>query len=152
MRRCGELIVLVLVSGLGACGSGSTPNARDAAVWQQTQPFAPQLCTSGNPGDATCPINHVTVSPADPSPNLSQLDLVVQQSAHEWSLTHMLLHANTDGLFVENPRFTNCQGPSGAGFANIDLAPGAQQMLADQTIPAAQDLCIAFDHIGAYMP
>lgn len=148
MRRCGELIALVLA----ACGGNGTQHVPDAAPWGQTQPFKPLLCTSGNPGDATCPINHLTVSEADPSPELSQLDVVVQQSAHDWNLTAMVVRANLDGLFVENPRFTTCQGPDGMVLANIDLAPSAQLMLADQTVPAAQDLCIAFDNIGPYKP
>lgn len=47
----------VLLAGTAVAGcSGSTPSP-DAAVVSER--FTPVLCTSGTPGDSTCPINNV---------------------------------------------------------------------------------------------
>ncbi|HUS27860.1 MAG TPA: hypothetical protein VMZ53_05110 [Kofleriaceae bacterium] len=60
----------VLAVGLAVIGCGDpAPATTDAAadaetdafVIRRTSPFVMQLCTSGNPGDVTCPLNSVAL-------------------------------------------------------------------------------------------
>ena len=53
--------VLLAAALLAGC-VGDSSSTGDAGV--RTSRFVPQLCTSGAPGDPTCPINYVDLSPA----------------------------------------------------------------------------------------
>lgn len=52
----------VLLAGTVATGCSGGSASPDAAV--QTERFTPLLCTTGMPGESTCPINHVDVGTA----------------------------------------------------------------------------------------
>src|SRR5437879_6644450 len=77
-------------------------DARPAGPVIETAQFPVMLCTSGNPGDATCPINKVDLSPLGPAG--AELDFVAQALSGDLYATGMAFKAGpTDGLYVEHP-------------------------------------------------
>ncbi|MBV8755819.1 MAG: hypothetical protein JO257_01005 [Deltaproteobacteria bacterium] len=85
-------------------GAGSA----DAGL--ETGQFQPLLCTSGNPGDPTCPVNHVALDGLG-LPGAS-IDLVAQQLGSTLYVTDLKLTASVDGVYLEHPLFVSW--PAGA--------------------------------------
>jgi hypothetical protein len=100
----------------GGTGSGT-------AIPLETTPFQFQLCTSGQAGDPTCPINHVDISALPNAPALpgAHIDFVVQPSGNAMYFTQLTANAGADGLFIEHPLFVYLP-PQGTMCAN-GLAP-----------------------------
>jgi hypothetical protein len=71
----------------------------------QTGKFSPLICTSGNPGDPTCPINHVSLD-GIPLPGAT-IDLVVQALSQDIYVTDLKLNASVDGVYLEHPLFVS---------------------------------------------
>ncbi len=72
--------------------------------------FSPMLCTGGNPGDATCPIN--TVSFASLGQADASLEVVVTKLVSDLYLTNIQLKAGAAGLHVTHPTIESW--PAGA--------------------------------------
>jgi mono/diheme cytochrome c family protein len=85
-------------------GSGS------ADLGLETGQFQPLLCQSGNPGDTTCPINHVALDGVG-LPGAT-IDLVAQQLGSTLYVTDLKLNASADGVYLEHPLFVSW--PAGA--------------------------------------
>lgn len=64
--------------------------------------FTPMLCTGGNPGDATCPINMVDLTALGQP---ATLEVVVTQLVADLYLTNIQLTAGAAGLHVTHPTF-----------------------------------------------
>ena len=80
-------------------------NGSGSAADLETGQFQPLLCTSGNPGDPTCPINHVSLDGVG-LPGAS-IDLVAQQLGDALYVTDLKLTASTDGVYLEHPLFVS---------------------------------------------
>ena len=71
----------------------------------QTGKFTPLICTGGNPGDATCPVNHVALDGLG-LPGAT-IDLVAQALSQDLYVTDLKLHASVDGVYLEHPLFVS---------------------------------------------
>ena len=100
----------------GGTGSGTS-------IPLETSPFQFQLCTSGQAGDPTCPINHVDVSALPNAPALpgAHIDFVVQPLANDIYVTDLYANAGADGLYIEHPLFVYIP-PTGTMCSN-NMAP-----------------------------
>jgi hypothetical protein len=72
-----------------------------------TQPFAPLLCTSGNPGDATCPVNIVDISPLVTGWAGAQIKFVAQALGTDLYVTNLALITGSEGVYIEHPLFVS---------------------------------------------
>jgi hypothetical protein len=102
---------LIAVS-LVACGdpAPATPDAHvvaeiDAPAALRSSPFLMQLCTSGNPGDATCPINFVALDELGGVAVGAQLRFVAQPLAQDFYLNDVRISGSAklhiQGLYLE---------------------------------------------------
>lgn len=79
----------------------------EAKARQDTNPpirtamAVPQLCTGGNPGDPTCPINTLDLSALNVAG--ASFSFVAQAAGADLYMTNMQFTAGTDGLYVEHP-------------------------------------------------
>jgi len=71
----------------------------------QTGKFTPLLCTGGVPGDATCPVNHVSLDGLG-LPGAT-IDLVAQALSQDLYVTDLRLTASVDGVYLEHPLFVS---------------------------------------------
>lgn len=71
----------------------------------QTGKFTPLLCTGGNPGDPTCPINHVALDGVG-LPGAT-IDLVAQALSEDLYVTDLKVTASVDGVYLEHPLFVS---------------------------------------------
>ncbi len=65
--------------------------------------FAPAPCTAGNPGDATCPVNTVTLDEVGAAG--SSVTFVMQVLPDGMYMTNMTLVPGPSGLYIEHPLF-----------------------------------------------
>lgn len=72
-----------------------------------TAPFSPLLCTSGNPGDATCPINIVDISPLVTGWAGAQIKFVAQPLGTDLYVTNLALITGSEGVYIEHPLFVS---------------------------------------------
>jgi hypothetical protein len=99
MKRC--IAIALAVAGC----DGATGLVRDAGIDAEvhaTAAFTPLLCTSGRPGEPTCPINHVDVGDIADGAKLQMLAIPTSTRVflHDIALT-----AGPAGLFVRELRF-----------------------------------------------
>ncbi len=73
----------------------------------ETEPFTPLLCTSGNPGDATCPINYVDISGLVMGWAGAKIKFVAQPLSQDLYLTNLSLEGGTEGVYLEHPLFVS---------------------------------------------
>jgi hypothetical protein len=116
---------------------GATSLVRDGAVDAEvhTLPaFTPLLCTSGDPGESTCPINHVDVSAIADGAKLQFLAVpgTTRIFLHDIELT-----AGANGLFVRDLRFVVYR--EGVGIPQIGPLPPVIDLAAGEvyTLDAA---------------
>ena len=69
----------------------------------RTAQFVPMVCTAGNPGDATCPINIVDLSTLGVAG--ATAEVVVTQLVSDAYLTNIKVKAGAEGLYVQHPVF-----------------------------------------------
>lgn len=84
---------------------GATQLVRDGAADAEvhtTPPFTLLLCTSGEPGEPTCPINHVDI---DDIGTGATLQLLAVPASARIFLHDIVLTAGAAGLYVEDLRF-----------------------------------------------
>ena len=67
----------------------------------RTAMVVPQLCTGGNPGDPTCPINTIDLSALNVAG--ASFSFVAQAAGADLYMTNMQFTAGADGLHVEHP-------------------------------------------------
>jgi hypothetical protein len=92
------------------------PEASDCLEWFQaeraarpeiepirTAQLTPMLCTAGNPGDATCPINTVDLGGIGPTPVAATLTFVLQQVGSDSYYTNLKVKAGAEGVYLEHP-------------------------------------------------
>lgn len=72
-----------------------------------TEPFSPLLCTGGNPGDATCPINIVDLSPLVTGWAGAQIKFVAQPLGTDLYVTNLQLVTGAEGVYIEHPLFVS---------------------------------------------
>jgi hypothetical protein len=131
----------------------------------QTGKFSPLICTSGNPGDPTCPINHVSLD-GIPLPGAT-IDLVVQALSQDIYVTDLTLNASVDGVYLEHPLFvswpadpTQPEIPDTLDrFFNVkmNLMPGTSDSIGGGTaafvgFAPQNQVSIHFKVIGKYVP
>lgn len=145
--------MLVLVVG---CAS-DPPHRPAGAMPLQTMPFSIQMCTSGQPGDPTCPINHVELGAFTTLPGTPQLDFAVMATASGVNVFSAELGNLSGGLYLENPRLvpTPCSltGGGGVSWPTIDVAPSTiDTMPLDPGTFSSTPAQVCFDTpaIGAY--
>jgi len=142
---------------------------RDAAgvmpdMGLQTGQFTALLCTSGVPGDATCPVNHVGLD-ALGLPGAT-IDFVAQALSQDLYVTDLKLNASVDGVSLEHPLFvswptdtTQPEIPDSLDrFFNVkeNLMPMTSDPLGGGTaafvgFPPTNQLSIHFKSVGKYM-
>ena len=104
------------VSAQGGTGSGTTI--------LETTPFTLLMCTSGNAGDPTCPINNVDISALPNAPALpgAHVSFIVQLiGSSDIYVTDLYATTGQDGLYIEHPLFVYLP-PQGTNCPN-GLAP-----------------------------
>ena len=120
----------------------------------ETDQFLPQLCTSGNAGDPTCPINHVSLASLG-LPG-AEVDFVAQALSSDLYITDLYTVASVDGVYLEHPLFTSFP-PAGSDGSTPDPIPDLLDRFYDVklnlaaaatpvTCPPIGPSC---DHIGA---
>lgn len=72
-----------------------------------TAPFTPLLCTGGNPGDPTCPINIVDISPLVTGWAGAQIKFVAQPLGTDLYVTNLALITGAEGVYIEHPLFVS---------------------------------------------
>ena len=127
---------------LVACShSHSAPPAPDAAPALHVGPFTPLACTSGNPGDPTCPFNFIDLLPAS-----GQLTFVAMPLANNTYAGDVTFVGGSRGLYLTNPRIDDCAGYSLAVLApSVDAADGVRVDLGSSVLPLARELCLEAD-------
>jgi hypothetical protein len=97
---------------LAACGdpAPATSDAPlgsdiDATVALRSAPFLMQLCTGGNPGDATCPINFISLDELGGVAVGARLRFVAQPLAQDFYLSDLRISGSTtlhiQGLYLD---------------------------------------------------
>jgi len=72
-----------------------------------TPHFTPLLCTSGQPGESTCPINYVDLLPLVAGWGGAQIKFVAQPLTQDLYLTNLSVVPGPDGVYVEHPLFVS---------------------------------------------
>lgn len=72
-----------------------------------TAPFNPLLCTSGSPGDPTCPVNIVDISPLVTGWAGAQIKFVAQPLGTDLYVTNLALITGSEGVYIEHPLFVS---------------------------------------------
>jgi hypothetical protein len=150
VRYASILVVMV--------GCASDPSHRPPGTMPlQSAPFQMLLCTGGQPGDPTCPINHVELGAFTTLPGTPQLDFAVMPAAGGLNVFSAELGNLAGGLYLETPRLvpTPCSltGGGGVSWPTIDVAPSTiDTMPLDAGTFASQPMQVCFDTpaIGAY--
>lgn len=72
-----------------------------------TEPFSPLLCTGGDPGSPTCPINIVDLSPLVTGWAGAQIKFVAQPLGTDLYVTNLQLITGAEGVYIEHPLFVS---------------------------------------------
>lgn len=73
----------------------------------ETAPFTPVLCTSGLPGEPTCPITYVDISPLVPNWAGAQIRFVAQPLSQDLYVTNLAIEGGAEGVYIEHPLFVS---------------------------------------------
>jgi hypothetical protein len=73
----------------------------------ETAAFTPLLCTSGTPGEATCPINYVDISGLVEGWMGAKIKFVAQPLSQDLYLTNLALEGGPEGVYLEHPLFVS---------------------------------------------
>jgi mono/diheme cytochrome c family protein len=79
-----------------------------------TEAFTPQICTGGNPGDATCPINIVPLDSLVQAWGGARIKFVAQALSQDLYVTNLALEGGADGVYIEHPLFVSWPITEGA--------------------------------------
>jgi hypothetical protein len=69
----------------------------------RTAKVVPMLCTAGNPGDATCPINTIDLAGLGPTPVEATVTFTVNQLGPDSYYTNLKVKAGAQGVYMEHP-------------------------------------------------
>jgi hypothetical protein len=72
----------------------------------ETTPFKPLLCTGGLPGDPTCPVNHVDLTPLGLAGATIEF-VAMPLGSTDLYVNNLKLKASTDGAYIEHPLFVS---------------------------------------------
>lgn len=81
------------------------PDPGDEGPILVTSQFTPVYCVSGNPGEATCPINTVDLTALGVAGG--KITFVAQALGSGLYLSNLRAEGSTDGLYIEHPLFTS---------------------------------------------
>jgi len=73
----------------------------------ETPPFTPLKCTGGVPGDATCPITYVDLTPLVEGWGGAQIKFVAQALSQDLYVTNLALVGGPEGVYLEHPLFVS---------------------------------------------
>lgn len=73
----------------------------------ETAAFTPVLCTSGNPGDPTCPITYVDISNLVQGWAGARIKFVAQPLSSALYVTELALEGGAEGVYIEHPLFVS---------------------------------------------
>jgi mono/diheme cytochrome c family protein len=73
----------------------------------ETQPFTPVLCTSGNPGEPTCPITYVDITGLVEGWAGAKIKFVAQPLSQDLYVTNLSLEGGAEGVYIEHPLFVS---------------------------------------------
>lgn len=93
------------------------PEASDCLEWIQAEKLArpdiepirtamitPMLCTAGNPGDATCPINTISLDGVGPTPVTgASITFTIASVGADSYITNLKVKAGAEGVYIEHP-------------------------------------------------
>jgi len=79
----------------------------------ETAAFTPLLCTSGSPGDATCPYNYVDIGGLVEGWAGAQIRFVAQPLSQDLYLTNLALQGGPEGVYLEHPLFVSWPAAGG---------------------------------------
>jgi hypothetical protein len=110
-------------------------DARPPAMVIETTPFQPLLCTSGQPGSPTCPINTVDLTALGTAATFT---FVAEALSNDLYATQLSFTAGVDGLYLEHPLLLSWPPAATMGTpdsidryfaATFNLAPDAKGVL-----------------------
>jgi hypothetical protein len=78
-------------------------NARPQPDPIRTAQTSLMVCTAGNPGDPTCPINQIDLGGIGPTPVAATLEFVVQSLGNDAYFTLLKVKAGAEGVYFEHP-------------------------------------------------
>jgi hypothetical protein len=140
-RRMRSAAWIVLVA---ACTSHSA-SVPDGGQTVTTGEFTVLGCTSGNPGDPTCPINHVDLDLGAQGPANSELDFVAQLLAQNVYITDAQAidgsNQHIRNLRLEQPCGTDV---SANAWGSVAVDPGATVQLPSLAV-LTTNLCVSFE-------
>jgi mono/diheme cytochrome c family protein len=73
----------------------------------ETAAFNPDLCTSGQPGDPTCPYNYVDIGGLVEGWAGAQIRFIAQPLSQDLYLTNLALQGGPEGVYLEHPLFVS---------------------------------------------
>ena len=111
--------------------------AIDAPVVHETAPFTIQLCTSGSPGDATCPINRVNLDALGPAAAGARLVFVTQTLADDTYFT-MFHIEGVSRLHIDDLIVAKTDGSNGLFVESLDTGVTADSLVLTESAPTGQ--------------
>ncbi|MBA3540110.1 MAG: hypothetical protein H0T79_10815 [Deltaproteobacteria bacterium] len=94
------------------------PDPGDEGPILVTAQFAPQYCSGGDPGSATCPINTVDLTPVGVAGG--KITFVAQALSSGLYLNNLAVEGATEGIYIEHPLFTSYLADGRAVVDTID--------------------------------
>jgi hypothetical protein len=132
------LVVLVACSH-----SPSSAPSPDAAALRESPAFTMLLCTSGQPGDPTCPLNDVDVT-CVPGLPATYLQFVAEPLGMDIHITHAMVNSagDIDEMELEQP----CGSPV-PGWEAVDTSAAGNVALPDVVVHGEM-VCIGYHVVG----
>jgi hypothetical protein len=132
----------------------------------RTAQLTPMLCTGGNPGDPTCPLNTIDLNGIGPTPTAATFELAIQQVGSDSYFTALKVKAGAAGVYLEHPLFESWPAdatepkpdPIDRFFATvINLQPNTEMIIGTgtatmSTFVATDPISVRVDVIEPYRP
>jgi hypothetical protein len=130
----------------------------------RTDKYTPMLCTAGNPGDATCPINSIDLTPLGTA---GSLEFTVKEITGGAYFQALKFKAGASGLYLEHPLFESYAGGADPGIPDptdrffattLNLMPDTEAtfgLAGGETIAGfapTDPITIRFDALEAFRP
>jgi hypothetical protein len=112
--------------------------ARPAPEPIRTAQLTPTLCTAGNPGDPTCPLNTLDLGGLGPTPVAATVTFTVNQVGPDSYYTNIKIKAGPEGVYIEHPLFETW--PAGETMPTTD--PIDRFFAIVVNLPANQEMTI----------
>lgn len=82
-------------------------NVTGGEMGLETARFNALLCTSGQPGDATCPYNYVDIAPLVEGWAGARIAFIATPLSQDLYVTNLALESGSEGVYLEHPLFVS---------------------------------------------